>query len=111
MTRPRLIRFLTFTSVLAFTGYLVGQQEGRPPRRDRAELTVEHPDCAYFGPQRERFVTDALQRSGRMTSRALSETTERVVRAMAVVPGGSQTYTYDQAHTAGTIDSSIYADF
>ena len=30
---------------------------------------------------------------------------------MAVVPGGSQTYTFDQAHAAGTLDSYILADF
>src|SRR4051812_3529639 len=103
MARPRWIWFLTSVSALAFSGYLIAQQD---------QLPVEHPDCTFFGPQRERFVTDAMQRlGGRNKTRGLSGITDQVMRAMAVIPGGSQTYTYDQAHTAGSLDSYIFADF
>lgn len=76
------------------------------------QLPVEHPECTFFGPQRERYVTDALERLGhRQRTRALSTTTENVARSLAVIPGGSQTYTFDQQHKTGTLDSYIWADF
>src|SRR5581483_6330477 len=48
---------------------------------------------------------------GHARTRTLSTTTENVARALAVIPGGSQTYTFDKAHTTGTLDSYIWADF
>jgi hypothetical protein len=75
------------------------------------QLPVEHPECTFFGPLRERYVTDALQRLNHAPkTRALSQLTDQVVRALAVVPGGSQTYTFDQRHAAGSIDSYIFGD-
>jgi hypothetical protein len=113
MARPRRLWVLTAFSTLAFCGFLVGQQDGRVLSHDSDQLPVEHPECTFFGPQRERFVTDALQRMGGATAktRALSTLTDQVTHAMAVIPGGSQTYTFDQAHTTGSIDSYIWADF
>jgi hypothetical protein len=112
MAQPRWIWFVTSLSALGFSGYLIAQQDGRAPRVEADQLAVEHPDCTFFGPQRERFVSDAMQRLGGMTkTRALSTLTDQVVRAMAVVPGGSQTNTYDQTHEAGSLDSYIFADF
>ncbi len=42
---------------------------------------------------------------------ALSATTEKVSQMLGFVPGGSRTYTFDQTHQAGSIDSYIFADF
>lgn len=77
------------------------------------QLPVEHPECTFFGPQRERYVTDALDRlgAGRGRTRDFTTTTEAVSRALAVIPGGSQTYTYGRAHQTGSLDSYIWADF
>ncbi len=112
MLRPRWIWFLTSISALALSGYLVAQQDGRAPRHDPDQLPVEHPECTFFGPQRERFVTDAMEKlGGRSRTRDLSDLTGKVVNALAVIPGGSQTYTYDQSHSAGSLDSYIWADF
>src|SRR3954465_12352911 len=102
MARPRHFWILTTASALAFTGYLIAQDDLPLTRRAReqaaAAASAEHADCTYFGSQRERFVTDALQRfGGARKTRALSATTEAVMRAMAVVPGGTQTYTFDKA--------------
>src|SRR5438045_1399995 len=103
MTRPRWIWFLSSISVVAFSGYLIAQQD---------QLAVEHPECTFFGPQRERFVNDALERlGGRPKTRRLSALTGQVVRAMAVIPGGSETDTYGREHAAGSLDSYIFADF
>jgi hypothetical protein len=116
MARPRLLWISTAVLALAFTGYLIGQDNAPLPRgaqeRGSAADATEHADCTFFGPQRERFVTDALIRAGGgRRRRALSDITDGVIRAMAVVPGGTQTYTYDKAHEAGSIDSYIWADF
>src|SRR5690242_20386126 len=103
MGRTRWIWFFGSVATLGFSGYLIAQQD---------QLPVEHPDCTFFGPERERFVSDAMERlGGRSKTRRLSTLTDQVMRAMAVIPGGSQTYTYDRAHTAGSLDSYIFADF
>jgi hypothetical protein len=106
MNRPRLLSFLGATSVLAFAGLLIGQSSD-------SQLTVEHPDCSYFGSQRERYAADALNAAGvrSRSSHALSARTEQVVAMLTGVPGGSRTYTFDQSHAAGSIDSYIWADF
>jgi hypothetical protein len=104
MVRPRRIWVFSGFAALACSGFLVAQQE--------QQLSVEHPECSFFGPDRERYVTDALEKlTGRHRTRILSTTTEQVSRALAVIPGGSQTYTFDKSHTTGSLDSYIWADF
>ena len=45
------------------SGMLIGQTEWSPSRPPtRAEVSAE-PDCPFFGPERERFVTEAVRRS------------------------------------------------
>jgi hypothetical protein len=88
---------------LGCTGFLIGQ--------DSSQLPVEHPECSYFGAERDKFAGAALEKMGRGRSHRLSQTTEQVVRALAAVPGGSNTYTFDQSHATGSIDSYIWADF
>lgn len=102
MTKPR--RILLFCGVAAFvcTGFLIGQD---------AQLPVEHPECSYFGADRAKFTAAALEKLGIGRTHRLSQTTEQVVRALAAVPGGSQTYSFDQTHATGSIDSYTFADF
>ena len=52
-----------------------------------------------------------MELGARPRTRGLSSLTDQVMRAMAVVPGGSQTYTYDQDHATGSLDSYIFGDF
>src|SRR5689334_9770123 len=76
------------------------------------ETGYQDPDCPFFGPQRERFYTDAYRRTtGVADPHRLSSTTRAVTQAMGFVPGGSRTYNYNQKHEAGSIDSYIFADF
>jgi hypothetical protein len=102
-----------FTGLLVFPGMLIGQTSDTPASSDLDQLTVSHPECSFFGPQRERFVRQALQARGSRDPRAfaLSTTTEKVSAMLGFVPGGSRTYSYDQSHQAGSIDSYIFADF
>ena len=100
MSASRWILFVCGIATLCFSGLLFGQT-------GQAE-----PDCPFFGPDRERFFTDALRRSSGMgPSHRLSATTEAAVKMMGFVPGGSRTYNFDQAHAPGSIDSYIFADF
>ena len=111
MYRPRFwiiprLKIIGGTSILAFAGLLIGQSAD-------FQIPVEHPNCSYFGSQRESFVEQALKAAGVRTrsSHALSDLTQQVSTMRAVLPGGSRTYDYNQAHTAGSIDSYIWADF
>src|SRR5271166_3323184 len=113
MKKPHWLSVLGGVSTLAFTGMLIGQTGDSPALSDTDQLTVSHPECSFFGPQRERFVREALQARGVRDPRAfaLSGTTEKVSAMLGSVPGGSRTYTYDQSHQTGSIDSYIFADF
>src|SRR5258708_6390325 len=103
MSFPRWFLSTGSLALLAFSGLLIGQT---------GETGYQDPDCPFFGPQRERFFTDALRRkSGIPEVHRLSATTQAVSQALGFVPGGSRTYNFGQAHKAGSIDSYIYADF
>ncbi|MCX6629052.1 MAG: DUF1549 domain-containing protein [Candidatus Solibacter sp.] len=92
--------------LIALTG-----QDSVPPS-DSVQIKYAEPDCPFFGPERERFFTDALRRtSGMPPVRRLSASTDAVGKMLGFVPGGSRTYNFDQAHAAGSIDSYIFADF
>src|SRR5215472_578365 len=109
MQLPRWIP-VTGGILLLSSGLLRAQTEDQTSSAD--PNTYAHPDCPYFGPQRERFVTDALRKAGvSPDTHKLSRTTEGVTAMLSYVPGGSRTYTFDQQHVAGSIDSYINADF
>src|SRR4051794_33559877 len=96
--------------ILLSAGILAAQTEDRNASADPE--TFAHPDCAYFGPERERYITDMLRRSGAWRDgNPLTRMTQSVTAMLGYVPGGSRTYTFGQQHTAGTIDSYIWADF
>ena len=103
MTKPRVLVLVCGLAALGGSGFLVGQ--------DATQLPVEHPDCTFFGADRAKLAGAALQALGGRRSHRLSQLTDQVVRALAAVPGGSNTYTFDQSHATGSIDSYIWADF
>jgi hypothetical protein len=123
MHKPRWLLVLGVLPVSVFSGILIGPgilnaQTADLTSPDVSEpAKVAEPDCPFFGPQRERYLNDALRRSGAIRSGGmrngsqLSSMTAAVSKLLGYVPGGSRTYTFDQAHQAGTIDSYIGADF
>ncbi len=111
MIRPRWLLFLAGTSLLLLGSLLTGRASDDTPA-DVAQLAVSHPECSYFGSQRDRYAALALR--GAHASRdgtALTARTAQVTAMLAPVTGGSRTYSFNQAHNAGTIDSLIEADF
>ena len=112
MFLPRWCLFAGSLVLVTFTGILTAQTDSSTAVPASGETGYQDPDCPFFGPQRERFYTDAFRRkSGVAATHRLSETTQTVTAALGYLPGGSRTYNYDQAHKAGSIDSYIYADF
>jgi hypothetical protein len=101
-----------FAPLLIFSGRLSAQSSDELPAiATEQQLTVEHADCPFFGPGRERFVTESVRKSlGMKSSHELSAMTAAVGKMLGYVPGGSRTYNYDQSHAAGSIDSYIFAD-
>src|SRR5215469_6268115 len=76
-----------------------------------AALPVEHPECSYFGPQRERFTQAALNKMRGAKRESSASVLTRQVTALlpAGLPGGS--HNHDVAVSTGqdTIDSYIFA--
>ncbi len=107
MRQPRWLSVLSGCTVLVCSGFLVLSAQ------DAVQLPVAHGECTYFGAQRETYVKLALRAMGRPggADQTLGRLTEQVTRALAYVPPGSPTYTYDQTQSAGSIDSYIWADF
>jgi uncharacterized protein DUF1549/uncharacterized protein DUF1553 len=95
-------------AVLAFSSILTGQRS-LETNANSAQLMVEHADCDYFGPQRERFIPSGLNRAGSRL-RALSTTTNQVTRMIAN-PRASGAPMAEQEPAPGSIDSYIFADW
>src|SRR5262249_38663485 len=88
--------------VLLSSGTLMGQTEDRPSWSDSDPFA--HPDCPWFGPQRERSATDALRKPGGVReSHPLSLATEAVTAMLPYAPRGNRNYVFDR-HETGTID-------
>ena len=105
MKGPRGVWVLGAAAALGLAGFLIAQE------LQQDQIPVEHPECSYFGPQRERFVTDALQKMGGGRSRhTLSTMTEQVAHALGA-PSGSAARAQDKTYPTGSIDAYIWADF
>lgn len=117
MSRPRYLLLLTVLSTLTFSGYLIGQDGSRVRRSTEEQAAAaeatEHPDCAFFGPQRELYLAGAPERRGVRKTRPLSANTEQVMRAMSAmaIPSAKRTIAAAKAHEAGSIDAFIWDDF
>jgi hypothetical protein len=100
------IPILCGIALLVCTGLVYSRGDG-----DDERLTIDHSNCSYFGAEREKVTEAALRAKGVYRSRGLSTLTNDVQRAMNYVPPGSPTYTFNEQHAAGSIDSYIWADF
>jgi hypothetical protein len=114
MSVSKWLLFAGGIAVFSLPGLLKGQTDPDPvqPPESQEQVRYAEPDCPFFGPDRERFYTDATRRrSGMAPVRRLSATTEGVSGMLGYVPGGSRTYNFDQAHAPGSIDFFIFGDF
>ena len=92
MFAPRWILLACGIAALS-SGTLVGQTDAGavPPSDPEQQVKSAEPDCLFFGPDRERYFTDALRRrSGMPPVRRLSVTTDAVGKMLGYVPGGSR---------------------
>ena len=91
-------------AVWACAGLLMGQTADSPPP-DSSQLTVSHPECDYFGSQRERYTDAALRAArGEANAHSLRAFTQRVTAMLATASGDGRTR-FGQTHEAGSIDS------
>jgi hypothetical protein len=74
-------------------------------------LPVEHPECSYFGPQRDRFTQAALNRMRAAKKESAASALTRQVTALlpAGLPGGSHNHDVSVSTGQDTIDSYIFA--
>lgn len=101
MKRPReLFWVLSGLTVLAGTGLLIGQS---------SELSISHPECSYFGNQRDKFAAAALGATNR--NHPLSTTTQQVTRLLPNRSGKRLATDVNQSYPADSIDGYIWADF
>lgn len=106
MASSRWVTVFGASSLLITSGLLITRAQEQETR-----LPVQHANCTYFGPEREKYVQEALRATGRSPgSHLLSDTTERVAQALGYVPPGSPTYNFNQSQDTGSIDSYIFAD-
>ena len=92
-------------AILVFCGLLIGQSD------DPAASARAHAECAYFGPNRSRFVEAALRgATNPQRTHALSSVTEQVTAMRSYVPHDA-TPLKPGTYPAGSIDSYIFADF
>jgi hypothetical protein len=74
--------------------------------------TVDHAECAYFGPKRAQFMEPVLARAGRGRGSFSAETEAVVPRLGATlqfVPGGSRTSTSEKGASSGNlVDKAIF---
>ena len=64
MHAPRCFWIAGVAPFLILAGSLSAQSEEPPAIAPDQQLAVEHSDCPFFGPQRERFVTESAQVAG-----------------------------------------------
>jgi hypothetical protein len=103
---------LSGISVLTVSGLMILRANDDPAQSDAAQYAVSHPECSYFGSDHDKVTKAALKGVGRsLNNHPLSDLTTQVIKAMSYVPPGSPTYSYGEAHQAGSIDSYIWADF
>ena len=91
--------------ILFFAGLAAAQTDtvGVP------DYTVEHPECALFGPKYDQYVARALGSSGATPHQSeVSALTSTVAALLPKVPPGSRTYTFEQQNQAGSVDSYIF---
>lgn len=92
-------RWLLATCIFLVAGYVGVSAD------DENEYGTPHPECSYFGPQRERFLRSELGQPGEGLS--LSAVTEQVIAALP--PSRSRTDPNRDARQENYIDQYIFA--
>jgi hypothetical protein len=107
---------------LAVTGaWLMRAQEPAPEFSDSPALTVAHPECTFFGAERERFVPRDLRQRSRLSEMTAMVTASLGTAAgvstpasMPSAPGGSRTFTQTRSSATSStnpIDVFIWQAF
>jgi len=103
MGQPRRALILCGLAVVAGAGFLIGQEL-------QGQLPVEHPECSYFGADREKLANAALAKAGARKTYRVSNLTEQVVKALPASAGATRPQDASQ-YPSGSIDAYIWADF
>jgi hypothetical protein len=89
---------------------MMAQTEGQTPALEPDVSALNHSDCPFFGPQRERVIADAIRDAGGSRGpRQLSRLTQDVTAMLGSVPGSRRSH-FQPEHKAGSIDAFIFAD-
>ena len=114
MNKPGWLSVWGSVAVLTLSGFVVSRADESAASRESIsseldQLPVEHPDCAYFTGDPERFMDQTvLQRLKPGRGNRLSSQTAEVARMLSYVPPDSRTYSFNQSQPAGSIDSYIF---
>src|SRR5579872_92850 len=111
MKKPEWLSVCCGATLLILCGFVVVRADDTVAPGQSEQLLVEHAECTYFTGQPERFIDQGvLQRlkPGRGNYR-LSALTSDVSRMLSYVPPDSRTYTFDENHKTGSIDSYVFA--
>src|SRR5579885_2512930 len=114
MNKPGWLSVWGGVAVLSLSVLVVGRAEDGSDSSpavssESDQLPVEHPECVYFTGDRERFMDQTvLRRLNPGRGYRLSAQTAEVTRMLSYIPPDSQTYTFDQGHPTGSIDSYIF---
>jgi hypothetical protein len=100
------VRYLLLFLLIA----AVSPADETPPPATPEELPTEHAECAYFGPMREKFVSNTLKAAGVSREYSLSRVTHDVRMAMSA-SARSAAPAAPAAEPTGIIDPLIWADF
>src|ERR1035438_7572018 len=100
MKSRKLVPIFGGVALLVGAGLVYSQAGGNDQ-----ELSIDHSNCSYFGADREKITEAGMRAKGVYRSHVLSDLTTQVQQAMNYVPPGSPTYTFNESHTAGSIDS------
>jgi hypothetical protein len=73
------------------------------------DYTVEHAECALFGPRYDQYVAKVIDGTGATPhQKAVSQLTSMIAALLPNVPAGTRTYTYQQEAQGGSVDSYIF---
>ena len=115
MRKPRVIVSVLSAGIVAGGGaWLLRAQDAGQSVAGAAETVVSHPECTFFGPQRERFVEPGVRRRARINRLTMQVAGMLAPLSMPSVPGGSRTYTEGQSAASSSgnlIDTFIFQAF
>jgi hypothetical protein len=104
MTVPRCLLVLGGIAVLAGSGLMIVRADD--------QLTVSHPDCSYFGKDRDRYASAAIggSRAPARNRSGLTARTEQVVALLGAPAAAAPVRRADRSYPQSSIDYYIFAD-